>query len=46
MADAVSGLVALGYKPQDASKYVHGIETEGLSSEDIIREVLRQLLPR
>lgn len=46
VADAVSGLVALGYKPQDASKYVHGIELEGLSSEDIIREVLRQLLPR
>ena len=44
--DAISGLIALGYKPQDASKYVHALETAGLSSENIIREVLKNLLPR
>ena len=42
--DAVSGLIALGYKPQEASKYVHGLDTEGLSSEEIIRQVLRSLV--
>jgi len=44
--DAISGLIALGYKPQDASKYVHALETAGLNSENIIREVLKNLLPR
>ena len=43
VADAVSGLIALGYKPQEASKLVHGIETADKSSENIIREVLRSL---
>lgn len=45
-ADAIAGLVALGYKPQDASRYVHALETDGLSSEAIIREVLKSLLPK
>lgn len=44
--DAVSGLIALGYKPQEASRYVHGLDTAGMSSEAIIREVLKSLLPR
>ena len=46
VADAVSGLIALGYKPQNASKYVRQIETKGLTSEGIIREVLRALASR
>ncbi len=46
VGDAVSGLIALGYKPQEASRYVHGLSTEGMSSEAIIREVLKSLLPR
>jgi Holliday junction DNA helicase RuvA len=41
VADAISGLIALGYKPQEASRFVHGINTEGLSSEAIIREALK-----
>jgi len=45
-ADAVSGLIALGYKPQDASRYVHAIDCDDMSSETIIREVLKSLLPR
>ena len=44
--DAVSGLIALGYKPQNASKYVRQIDTKGLTSEGIIREVLRALASR
>ena len=43
LADAMSGLIALGYKPQEASKLVHGLDTDGKSSEAIIREVLRGL---
>ena len=43
MADAMSGLIALGYKPQEASRLVHGLDTDGKSSEAIIREVLRGL---
>lgn len=43
LADAMSGLIALGYKPQEASRLVHGLDTEGKSSEAIIREVLRGL---
>lgn len=44
--DAVSGLISLGYKPQEASRLVGDIEIEGLSSSDIIREVLRNLATR
>ncbi|MGE3773006.1 MAG: Holliday junction branch migration protein RuvA [Gammaproteobacteria bacterium] len=43
VADAVSGLIALGYKPQEASRLVHGLDTDGKASEAIIREVLRGL---
>ncbi|MEX2481082.1 MAG: Holliday junction branch migration protein RuvA [Gammaproteobacteria bacterium] len=46
VADAVSGLIALGYKPQDASKFVHALDTAQMTSEAIIREVLKSLLPR
>lgn len=46
MSDAISGLIALGYKPQDAGKYVRQIDSQGLSSEGIIREVLRGLANR
>ncbi|MFT5350663.1 MAG: Holliday junction DNA helicase RuvA [Planctomycetota bacterium] len=39
--EAVSALVSLGYKPQEASKYVLAVATEEMSSEDIIREALK-----
>lgn len=45
-SDAISGLIALGYKPQDASRYVHTLDTNDLKSDEIIREVLKSLLPR
>ena len=40
VADAVSALIALGYKPPEASRMVRGIETKDLSSEEIIRHAL------
>ena len=43
VADAISALVALGYKPQEASRYVHAIDTDGMTSEAIIREALKAL---
>ena len=42
--DAISGLIALGYKPQEASKYVHALEIGNMKSEDIIRVVLKNLV--
>ena len=41
LKDAVSALVALGYKPQEASRMVARVESEGLGSEEIIRQALR-----
>ena len=46
VSDAVSGLISLGYKPQEASRLVGDVEAEGLSSSDLIREVLRNLAAR
>jgi Holliday junction DNA helicase RuvA len=40
--DAVSALVGLGYKPQEASRMVRAIETGALSSEEIIRRALQR----
>jgi Holliday junction DNA helicase RuvA len=39
--DAVSALVGLGYKPNEASRMVRGIEATDLSSEEIIRQALQ-----
>lgn len=44
--DAVSALIALGYKPQEASKMVRAIDTEGLQTEDIIRLSLQAAVIR
>lgn len=40
--DAVSALVGLGYKPQEASRMVRAIDTAELSSEEIIRRALQR----
>lgn len=37
VADAVSALIALGYKGAEASRMVRALETSNLSAEDIIR---------
>lgn len=41
--EAVSALVALGYKPQVASKAIAQIDSDGVKSEELIRLALRQL---
>jgi Holliday junction DNA helicase RuvA len=41
VADAVSALVALGFRPQDANAMVHSIPAEGKTSEDLIRMALQ-----
>lgn len=42
-ADAVSALIALGYKPQEASRAVNAIKEDGLSSEELIRRALKSM---
>ena len=39
--DAVSALEGLGYRPQDASRMVRALDTDALSSEEIIRAALQ-----
>ncbi len=41
--EAVSALVALGYKPVEASRAVGSVPHDGLKSEDIIRQALKGL---
>lgn len=44
VADAISALVALGYKPQEASRMVHALEVADLGSEQIIRRALQSMV--
>ena len=39
--DAVSALISLGYKPQEASRAVAAVKEDGMSSADLIRRALR-----
>ena len=39
--EALSALIALGYKPQEASRYVHAVAKDDMSNEQIIREALK-----
>ncbi len=39
--DALSALISLGYKPQEASRAVAAVKQEGLGSEELIRRALR-----
>ncbi|MEW6332497.1 MAG: Holliday junction branch migration protein RuvA [Pseudomonadota bacterium] len=41
VSEAVSALVALGYKPNEASRAVRGIAAKGLNAEEIIRQALK-----
>jgi Holliday junction DNA helicase RuvA len=43
VSEAVSALIALGYKPQEASRAVRNIESKDTSAEDIIRQALRNM---
>lgn len=42
--EAISALIALGYKPAEASRAVAQLETEGLSCEAIIRQTLQKVI--
>lgn len=41
--DAISALVSLGYKNHQAKKVIHSMRDSGYSSEEMIREALKQL---
>jgi len=43
VSDAISGLIALGYKPPEASRLVLELDANEKSSEEIIRDVLKRL---
>lgn len=43
-SDAVSALIALGYKPQEASRAVAAVEQDGMSSEELIRRALKGIV--
>jgi Holliday junction DNA helicase RuvA len=45
LKDAISALISLGYKPQEASKMVSQVDGEGLPSEEVIRLALRAAAP-
>jgi Holliday junction DNA helicase RuvA len=42
--EAISALVSLGFKPQDASRQVHAVETADLSSEQMVRLALKTMV--
>lgn len=44
VGDAVSALIALGYKPQEASKMVRSVDVDGMDSEEIIRNALQTMV--
>lgn len=41
--DAISALIALGYKPQEASRMVNVVDNKSLASEEIIRQALKSV---
>jgi holliday junction DNA helicase RuvA len=45
VADAVAALIALGYKPVEASRYVQAAAEPGMSREALIRAALKALMP-
>lgn len=44
IAEAESALVALGYKPQEASKAISALDSDGMSSEALIRAALKNMI--
>ncbi|HEY5700868.1 MAG TPA: Holliday junction branch migration protein RuvA [Gammaproteobacteria bacterium] len=44
VGEAVSALVSLGFKPQEASQRVRSINADGLACEDIVRLALQSLV--
>ena len=46
VAEAISALIGLGYKPQEASRHVHAIASDDMGSEELIREALKASVSR
>lgn len=44
ISEAESALIALGYKPQEASRAIAALDTDGLKSEEIIRRALKNMV--
>ena len=44
--EAESALIALGYKPQEASRFVNAVAKDGMTSESIIRAALKASVNR
>jgi holliday junction DNA helicase RuvA len=44
--DAQSALIALGYKPAEASRMVQGVDSGGLDTENIIRQCLQNAVKK
>lgn len=42
--EAVNALISLGYKPQEASRMVAAAMTDGMATEDIIRQALKAVV--
>ena len=42
-AEAVSALIALGFKPPEASKRVQAVRSDGMPCEEIVRQALRSM---
>jgi Holliday junction resolvasome, DNA-binding subunit len=45
LQDAISALVALGYKPQEASRALQSMDAEITTVEDMIRFALKRITP-
>jgi len=43
--EAEAALIALGYKPQEAAKAISKVAEQGMSSEQLIRLALRNMIP-
>ncbi len=46
IADAESALIALGFKPAEASRAIAKLEVDSLNSEEIIRQALKNMVSR
>jgi Holliday junction DNA helicase RuvA len=44
IAEAEAALVALGYKPQEASKAISALKLDDASSEELIRAALKNMI--
>ena len=44
VSEAVSAMISLGYRPQEASRLVHGVATDDMGGEALIRAALKAAL--